>query len=82
MDILFEGLARQDYEAALKEGDFDMYLNVYQTSLVPSLTQVLGSNGTHNYGKYTNPNLDGLLVSYRQVETDEQYVNQLNALGR
>ncbi|GEM_PF-1142068 len=81
MDILFEGLARQDYEAALKEGDFDMYLNVYQTSLVPSLTQVLGSNGTHNYGKYTNPNLDGLLVSYRQVETDEQYVNQLNALG-
>jgi peptide/nickel transport system substrate-binding protein len=81
-NIEFIGLSREEYYQALIDGSFDMYLNTFQASLIPSLNQVLASNGRYNYGKYSNQNIDGLLASYRQVETDEQYINQLNTLSQ
>ena len=81
-NIEFVGLNRADYNNALANKDFDMYLNTYQASIVPSLNQFLGSDGIYNYGSYTNQNIDGLLSSYRQVETDEQYIKQLNTLSQ
>lgn len=70
--VTVEKLPWEDFTAALKKGNFDLYLG--ETVLTADFDgEVLyGSNGTLNYGGYSNSELDTLLNEYRSAFGEER----------
>ncbi len=78
----FIGMEPEAYNQALLSGAFDMYLCKYQTGFIPSLEEILGSQGKYNYGNYSNPNFDANLVQALQQMDDAEYIHKLNELSQ
>ncbi len=66
----------EEYLLALQDEGWDMYYG--EVSLTPDgdLTALFGTEGTLNYGAYSNPETDALLAAYRKSGAQED----LNAL--
>lgn len=74
--IRCNGLSTQAYYEALKNKDYDLFINTLKVALIPNLTSFYGTLGTENLNDYSNINLDGLLSSYRLVENDAGFIKQ------
>ncbi len=65
-------LSWDDYVAALEDGDFDIYLAETQLTADFDITPLIQSDGALNYGDYTSPTTDELLLSFRSASTPGQ----------
>lgn len=70
------GLSTQAYYEALKNKEYDLFINTLKVAFIPDLNPFYGTLGTENLSNYTNINLDGLLSSYRLVENDAGFIKQ------
>ncbi|NLF35143.1 MAG: ABC transporter substrate-binding protein [Clostridiales bacterium] len=61
-----------DYEAALKAGDFDLYLGEVMLTADFDLTNLLGRTGALNYGGHSDGETEPLLAAFRQAGDAER----------
>lgn len=60
-----------EFQRRLKEGDFEMYLGGLTFSLVQNFAVLFGSSGEFNYSKYANLEIDAIIDSINNSETDD-----------
>ncbi len=63
------GLAAKEYELALQEGRFDVYLAKLPVRQYPDLKELLGSGGKYNY---SGAAMEALISSFMQARTEEE----------
>jgi len=76
------GLNTQDYYTALKQKKYDLFIGTLKTSFIPELTSFFGTNGLNNITGYSNINIDGLLASYKMVQTETSFIKQIENLSK
>lgn len=62
LEITVSALPWEEYQAALAAGQFDLYYGETRLSADWDLTQLAGTGGSLNFGNYTDPILDQLLL--------------------
>lgn len=65
-------LAFSDYEAALRAGEFDLYLGEVVLTADFDLSCLLSERGALNYGGWTSPEIDGLLSALAAADGTER----------
>ncbi len=63
-------LAWEDYEKALKAGDFDLYLGETMLTADFNLTALISKGGSLNFGKYDGCGVGELLAAFRASSGD------------
>ena len=63
-------LGWNDYEAALRAGDFDLYLGEAMLTADFDLSGLVEKTGALNYGKYSSGQTEALLAAYRTAGQD------------
>lgn len=58
------------YTAALQAGNFDLYLGEVRLTSNWDISPLVGSNGSMNFGYYTDPTMDELLSAFHTAGTD------------
>ncbi len=51
------------YKSSLENGNFDLALCTFYMDENPDISFLVGTGGSHNYGKFSDPLLDGLLAN-------------------
>lgn len=71
LEVSVRALPWEEYLYTLEKGGWDMYYG--ETALTPDgdLTALIGTEGVLNYGGYSDPETDALLVAYRQSGAQE-----------
>lgn len=64
LEIEVQALPWEEYTAALRSGNYDLYYGEVKLTADWDLTQLLGSGGSLNYGRWADPQTDQLLASY------------------
>ena len=62
--ITVQALPWEEYLAALAAGDFDLYFGEVRLTANWDLTDLLGTAGALNYGGFTDPAMDALLLTF------------------
>ena len=62
ISVDLQKLSWEDYIAALERGNFDLYLGEVTLTADFDLSPLLSQSGALNYGRYTNPETDALLI--------------------
>ncbi len=52
-----------DYKTSLESGIFDLALCTFYMDINPDIANLVGTEGRHNYGKFSDTMLDGLLTN-------------------
>jgi len=76
------GLNTQDYYEALKQKNYDLFIGTLKVSFIPELASFFGTNGVNNITGYSNINIDGLLASYKMVQTETSFIKQVENLSK
>lgn len=63
MNVTLNEVSGDMYKQSLEAGNFDMALCTFYLDVNPDVTGLVGTGGTRNYGKFTDPELDTLLAS-------------------
>ena len=64
LSVIVQVLPWEDYLAALRNGQYDLYYGQTRLHADWDLTALIGTYGTLNYGGFSNPATDELLQSY------------------
>jgi len=78
----YVGLNAIDYKAALDLNDYDMFLGVIKTNIIPDFTTLYSTTGPLNIGGFSSINLNGLLSTYKKVNNKEHFIKQLENLSK
>lgn len=76
------GLDTQNYYEALKQNQYDLFIGTLKVSFIPTLDTFYGTNGVDNINGYSDINLDGLLTSFRMVQTETSLIKQVENLSK
>jgi ABC-type dipeptide transport system, periplasmic component len=63
-DVKTEKVSYDSYISKLENGEFDMYMGGWQLSIVPEFGFMLKTEGTGNYGGYSNAKTDELIDNF------------------
>jgi len=78
----YEALDSESYKLALEEKNYDLFIGVIKTGIIPDLKSIYTTNGGQNLGGYSSINMNGLLSTYRKISNEEQFINQLENLAK
>lgn len=77
-----EAVSYDEYIKRLEEGNFTMYLGGVRLKENMDVVALAGSNGTINYGKYADVNMDKLIGDCTSAISEEGYKAALNELSK
>lgn len=70
-----------DYYTALKEGDFDIALIQYQMPKNDNISDILSTDGGHNYYGYSNTEIDDILEKINKATSAEDIKSTFVSFG-
>lgn len=69
-----------DYKTSLESGSFDLALCTFYMDINPDITNLVGTDGKHNYGGFSDPLLDGLLTNCATALSEEKLKEAYSAM--
>ena len=75
--ITVRALPWTEYLVALETGDFDLYYGQVRLCADWDVTDLIGTGGTMNYGRYSDPWMDELLTVFREADNRVEAAKQL-----
>lgn len=77
-----EAVSFQQYTDRLSKGSFDMFIGGVRLKENMDLSQLVGTDGAVNYGRYSNSNVDKLIAACNNAADEESYKRALSELNK
>ncbi|MBR6259549.1 MAG: hypothetical protein IKR21_04995, partial [Oscillospiraceae bacterium] len=71
-EVTVKALPYEEYETAIISGAFDMYIAETRLGCDFDFTSLLGTDGSLNFGHYSNEKADGAISGFLSAEDDEK----------
>lgn len=78
----YVGLDSESYRQALTDKEYDLFIGIIKTGVIPDLASIYTSTGAINVGGYNSINMNGLISTYRKVNNETQFISQLENLSK